>query len=72
MLEPISKHNTTAKVQNNYPLKSYKEKNKHLIMINDSIDTNIDNNIIIIAMKNFNQLKMVDCCWYCVAVQSPS
>jgi hypothetical protein len=26
MLEPISKHNTTAKVQNNYPLKSYKEK----------------------------------------------
>jgi hypothetical protein len=45
MLEPISNHNTTTKVQNIYPLKSYKEKNKHLIMINQSIDTNIDNNI---------------------------
>ncbi len=45
MLEPILNHNTTTKVQNIYPLKSYKEKNKHLIMINQSIDTNIDNNI---------------------------
>jgi hypothetical protein len=45
MSEPISKHNTTTKVQNNDPLNSYKEKNKHLIMINE-IHTNIDNNMI--------------------------
>jgi len=46
MLEPISKHNVTKNVQNNNPLKSYKEKNKHLIMIGDSNDDNIDSNII--------------------------
>ncbi len=48
ILEPISKHNIAKKVQfeNNYPLKSYKEKDKHLIMINDSNDDNIDKNII--------------------------
>jgi hypothetical protein len=46
MLEPISKHNITKNVQNNNPLKSYKEKNKHLIMICDSNDDNIDSNII--------------------------
>jgi len=46
MLEPISKHNITKNIQNNNPLKSYKEKNKHLIMIDDLNDSNIDNNII--------------------------
>jgi hypothetical protein len=46
MFEPIPKHNITKKIQNNYPLKSYKEKDKHLIMINDSYDDNINNNII--------------------------
>jgi type IV secretory pathway component VirB8 len=33
-------------IQNNNPPKSYKEKNIHSIMINDSNDKNIDNNII--------------------------
>jgi hypothetical protein len=45
MLEPISKHNITKNVQNNNPLKSYTEK-KNLIMIGDSNDDNMDNNII--------------------------
>jgi hypothetical protein len=45
MLEPISKHNITKNIQNNNPLKSYKEKIK-LIMIDDLNDNNIDNNII--------------------------
>jgi glucuronate isomerase len=57
MLEPISKHNTTTKVQNNYPLKSYKEKNKHLVIINDSIDNNIDNNIINYYHEEFQLTK---------------
>jgi hypothetical protein len=56
MLEPISKHNTT-KVQNNYPLKSYKQKTKHLVMIYDSIDTNIDNNIIDYCHEEFQLIK---------------
>jgi hypothetical protein len=46
MFKPIPKHNITKNNQNNYPLKSYKEKDKHLIMINDSDDDNFDNNII--------------------------
>jgi hypothetical protein len=46
MLEFISKHNTTKNIQNNNPLKSYKEKNKNLIVISDLNDDNIDNNII--------------------------
>jgi hypothetical protein len=46
MLEPISKHNMTKNIQNNNPLKSYKEKTRHLIMIDDLNDNNIDNNII--------------------------
>jgi hypothetical protein len=46
MLKPISKHNITKNVQNNNPLKSYKEKNKHIVMICDSNDDNIDSNII--------------------------
>jgi hypothetical protein len=46
MLEPIPKHNKTKNIQNSYPLKTYKEKDKHLIMINDSNDDNIENNII--------------------------
>jgi hypothetical protein len=57
MLEPISKHNTTTKVQNNDPLKSYKEKNKHLVMINDSIDTNIDNGVIDYCHEKFQLTK---------------
>jgi hypothetical protein len=47
MLEPIPKHNITKNIQNNYPLKSYKEKkDKHLNMINDLDNDNIENNII--------------------------
>jgi hypothetical protein len=45
-LESISKHNITKHIQNNNPLKSCKEKNKHLIMIGDLNDDNIDNNIV--------------------------
>jgi hypothetical protein len=33
MFKSIPKHNITKNIQNNYPLKSYKEKYKHLIMI---------------------------------------
>jgi hypothetical protein len=29
LLKPISKHNITKRIQNNNPLKSYKEKNKN-------------------------------------------
>jgi hypothetical protein len=47
MLEPISKHNITKNIQNNNPLTSYqKKKTKHLIMIDDLNDDNIDNNFI--------------------------
>jgi hypothetical protein len=46
MFEPIPKNNITKNIQNNSPLKSYKEKDKHLIMINDSDDDNINSNII--------------------------
>jgi hypothetical protein len=45
-LEPILKHNITKNIKNNYPLKSYKEKYKHLIMINDLYNEDIENNII--------------------------
>jgi hypothetical protein len=45
MLEPISKHNITKHIQNNNPLKSYKEFFLK-IMIGDSNDDNIDSNII--------------------------
>jgi hypothetical protein len=45
MLEPVSKHNITKNIQNNNPLKLTKKK-KHLIMIDDLYDNNIDNNII--------------------------
>jgi len=58
MLKPISKHNITKNIQNNNPLKSYKEKNKHLIMINDSDDDNIDNNIINYWHEEFQLIKI--------------
>jgi len=45
MLEPISKHNITKHIQNNNPLKSYKEFKKKN-MIGDLNDDNIDNKII--------------------------
>jgi hypothetical protein len=35
MLKPISKHNITKNIQNNNPLKSYKENKKISIMIDD-------------------------------------
>jgi hypothetical protein len=41
-----SKAYITKNIQNNYPLKSYKEKDKHLILINDSNDDNVENNVI--------------------------
>ncbi len=54
MLKPISKHNITKNIQNNNPLKSYKENKKISIMIDDW-DNNIDNNISsITSMKNSN------------------
>jgi hypothetical protein len=46
MLELISKHNINKNIKNNYLLRFYKEKDKHLIMINDLDFNNIDNNII--------------------------
>jgi hypothetical protein len=52
MLEPISKHNITKNIQNNNPLKSYKEKNKHLIMIQMTTILTIVS--LIIGMKNSN------------------
>jgi len=57
MFEPIPKHNITKNIQNNYPLKSYKEKDKHLIMINDSNDDNLDNKIINYWHEEFQLIK---------------
>jgi hypothetical protein len=57
MLEPISKHSIIKNIQNNNPLKSYKEKNKHLIMIQMTTILTIIS--LIIGMKNSNQLKMM-------------
>jgi len=52
MLEPISKHNITKNIQNNNPLKSYKEKNKHLFLIQMTTILTIIS--LIIGMKNSN------------------
>jgi hypothetical protein len=57
MLEPIPKHNITKNVQNNYPLKSYKEKDKHLILIDDLDDDNIDNSVIDYWYQEFQLTK---------------
>ncbi len=57
IFEPIPKHNITKNIQNNYPLKSYKEKDKHLIMINDLDDENLDNNIINYWREEFQLIK---------------
>ncbi len=57
MFKPIPKHNITKNIQNNYPLKSYKRKDKHLIMINDSDDDNLDNNIINYWHEKFQLIK---------------
>ncbi len=57
IFEPIPKHNITKNIQNNYPLKSYKEKDKHLIMINDLNDENLDNNIINYWREEFQLIK---------------
>ncbi len=52
MLEPLSKHSITKNIQNNNPLKSYKEKNKHLIMVQMTTILTIVS--LIIGMKNSN------------------
>jgi hypothetical protein len=43
MLEPISKNNITKNIQNIFPLIFYKEKDKHLSVIDDSNDYTIIN-----------------------------
>jgi hypothetical protein len=59
MLEPFSKHNITKTIQDNNPLKSYKEKNKHIIMISNLDDDNVDNNVINYWHEEF-QLTKID------------